>query len=232
MESYKQGKAYFERGNYEKAEALLTQALSDHPAFADIHCLLGMVKHDRGEFGKAIGHFRKALEINPDYAEARLNLMITYNDLGKYKESQALLPWVRAEVAEHAESRDPITLNKIANAHAYTAELYMAINNNAGAIRELERAVEIRPNFADLRARLGVAYRQAGRSDDSVVQLVEALKVNPNYTYARIQLGISYLEAGEKQEAVRQWDLVLSVDPKNQIARTYKHLAEAKNQPA
>ena len=227
-----EGRAQFEKGNVTKAEEIFKRLLAKGARFADLHCLTGLIHHDRGEFAGAIRHFTKALEINPDYAEARLNLMITYNDLGKYEEARKLLPSMKEDTDADGNPRDAITVNKIANSHAYTAELYLAIGDHENAARELERALAIRPKFADLRCRLGVAYRQTGRLADSVVQLVEALKINPNYVYARTQLGLSYEAIGQPDEAARQWELVLQVDPRNELAKTYKKLAESKTATA
>lgn len=224
---YKQGKAQFRKGNFAEAEDLLTRVLAKKPRFADLHGLLGIIKHDRGEFAKAIGHFKKALEINPDYAEVRLNLMITYNDLGKYEEAKKLLDHSQEYTTEDGLQIDPISLSKIANSHAYTAELYIAIDDHKNAARELEQALALRPQYADLRVRLGIAYRMQGRLTDSVIQLVEALKINPNYVYARVQLGLSYFEMKKEPEALRQWELVLTIDPKNELAQTYKELLES-----
>ncbi|HEY5955759.1 MAG TPA: tetratricopeptide repeat protein, partial [Polyangiaceae bacterium] len=78
------GREYFEHGDYEKAEYSLRQVLAKADNFADVHHMLGIIAHNGGDFAKAETHFERALGINPNYTEAQLNLMVTYNELGKY----------------------------------------------------------------------------------------------------------------------------------------------------
>ncbi len=60
--------------------------------------MLGVIAHSRGDFAHAEQHFEKAVGLNPNYTEAQLNLMVTYNDLGKYDSAREIY-------AKHQEPR-------------------------------------------------------------------------------------------------------------------------------
>ena len=90
------GREHYQNKEYEKAEYLLHQVAEKLDQFADVHHMLGVITHSRGDFAEAERHFERAVHLNPNYTEAQLNLMVTYNDLGKYDEARKLYAEMRA----------------------------------------------------------------------------------------------------------------------------------------
>ena len=199
--------------------------------YADVHHLAAMIARERGDFVRAATHLERAVAINPRYTEALLALAITYNDLGRYDESrevrerlaasQAPQDGARTDPAPRAQDLDPFVLGKIANQHAALAQAYKDAGCYDDALRELARAVELRPGFVDLRVKLASLLRDAGRFDEAIAQLVDACTRKPSYVEARVQLGLAYYAAGRRADAREALRAALEIDPEHDRAKTY-----------
>ena len=92
-------------------------------------------------------------------------------------------------------------------------------NGDCGeAIRELKKAIALKPDYPDLHNFLGIAYGNTGMVDDAVHEFEIALKINPYYLKARLNLALLYYENNRFGEAQAQLDEVLAVQPNNQLA--------------
>ena len=216
------GREHYHRGEFEKAEYVLRQVIAKSDRHADVHHMLGVIAHNSGDFAKAEEHFEKAVFLNPNYTEAQLNLMVTYNDLGKYDAARRIYSQIRAR-AVMAEP-DPFIMGKLANMHAELSQAYVDVSMIPEAIRELEKAVHLCPNFADLQTRLGVLYRDTGDLSRATQCFITARQANPRFVPGRLALGTLLLGSGEMEAARREFDSVLEVEPENRLARTYLRL--------
>lgn len=221
------GREHYQKREYDKAEYLLSQVVEHADQFADIHHMLGVITHSRGDFAQAEHHFERAVELNPNYTEAALNLMVTYNDLGKYEAARQIYATIRNRGEGQEQRPDPFAKGKIANMHAELSQAYQDLGMTLDAIRELEKATTLCPSFADLRTRLGTLYRDSGDLVRAREQLEEAKRVNPKYVQARVLLGVMKLSAGENDEALAELSTVLELDPENKSAQTYLRIADA-----
>lgn len=219
------GREHYEKREYDKAEYLLRQAVEKADHFADVHNMLGVMSHSKGRFGEAERCFERAIELNPNYTEAQLNLMVTYNDLGKYDAARQVYGGIRGGGDDR--QIDPFAKGKIANMHAETSQAYLDAGMVAEATHELERAVNLCPQFADLRTRLGVLYRDSNNPDAARAQFEAALATNANYSQARVMLGVLLLTSGEEDKAIKHFEQVLSRDPDNRGAQMYLRIAKS-----
>src|SRR5262245_35811643 len=144
------GREHYQKREYEKAEYLLRQVADKNDSFADVHHMLGVITHSRGDFADAERHFERAVQINPNYTEAQLNLMVTYNDLGKYEQARLLYAEMRNRGEAGGRQLDPFAKGKIANMHADLSQAYLDAGMTVEAVRELEQATTHGPTFADL----------------------------------------------------------------------------------
>ncbi len=223
------GREHYQKREYDKAEYLLRQVAEKADQYADVHHMLGVITHSRGDFPQAEKHFERAVELNPNYTEAALNLMVTYNDLGKYDAARQIYATIR-DRGEGAERQpDPFAKGKIANMHAELSQAYQDIGMTLDAIRELEKATALCPTFADLRTQLGVLYRDTGDKVRAREQFEAAKKANPKYIQARVLLGVLLLTAGENEAAKAEFEAVIAQDPDNKSAATYLRIVEKKS---
>jgi tetratricopeptide (TPR) repeat protein len=219
------GREHFEHGEYDKAEYLLRQVVAKADRFADVHHLLGIIAHNSGDFAKAESYFERAVQINPYYTEAQLNLMVTYNELGKYDDARRLYAMVRART--QPQKLDPFVKGKISNMHAQVAQAYLDAGMQRDAVTELEKAVSLSPDFADLRVRLGLLYRDVGDLARARTQLETARNANPKYVHARLSLGMLLLGAGEQEAARHEFEAVLELEPNHKAAAMYLRLIQS-----
>jgi tetratricopeptide (TPR) repeat protein len=221
------GREHYEKREFDKAEYLLKQVVAETDRFADVFDMLGVIAHTRGDFTQAERHFEKAVSLNPNYTEAQLNLMVTYNDLGKYDAAREIYARVRSRGAPGGKG-DPFAKGKIANMHAELSQAYQDAGMQSEAVIELERAVALCPHFADLRTRLAVLYRDFGEPQRAREQLELARASNPNYAQARVLLGVMLLSAGELGPAEQEFEAVLARDADNRGAQMYLKLVRGR----
>ena len=219
------GREHYQQREFEKAEYVLRQVVSETDRFADVYDMLGVIAHSRGDFLAAERHFEKAVSLNPNYTEAQLNLMVTYNDLGKYDRARDVYSKIRHRGQPGVALADPFAKGKIANMHADVGQAYVDAGMPTEAIHEFERAVALCPEFSDLRTRLAGLYRDGGNADLAKDQLYLALEHNPSYAPARVMLGVLLLSSGDYGGALSEFDSALATDPDNRSAQMYSRLA-------
>lgn len=226
------GKEHYAKRDFATARVCLEQVTERHENFADVFNMLGVIYHDLGLFSKAQSALETAIKLNPLYTEAALNLAVLYNDLGKYGEARdtygRALAYCKAERGAH----DPFVAGKIANMHADIGDAYRAAGQIEPAIVEYEKAVTLRPGFADLRAKLATALIDNRQYTLAAQELERALRDRPAYLGARVQLGTCYYTMGRLDEAVRQWTQVLQQEPANSAATMYLRLVHTARHPA
>jgi len=221
------GREHYQKREYDKAEYLLKQVVSQTDRFADVFDMLGVIAHNRGDFSEAERYFEKAVRLNPNYTEAQLNLMVTYNDLGKYESAREVYAKIRSRGTEGGGG-DPFAKGKIANMHAELSQAYLDAGMAKEAVGELERAVALCPQFADLRTRLAMLYRDTGAPDRAREQLELARASNPGYAQARVLLGVTLLTSGELEGAEVEFSTVLEKDPDNKGAQMYLKVVKSR----
>ncbi len=221
------GREHYGKREFDKAEQLLRQVLDHDDRFADVHDMLGVIAHARGAFLQAEQHFERALEINPAYTEAALNLAVTYNDRGKYEAARAVYSRIKGKPSGNVQGLDPFARGKLANMHADLAQAYADSGLPREAIAELEKAVGLCPNFADLQTRLGTLLREANEPARARVHYEAAIASRPSFVPARVQLGVTLLALSEGTQAEEQWNKVLEIEPDNTQAKMYLRMSAA-----
>ncbi len=221
------GREHYGKREFDRAEPLLRQVLEADDRFADVHDMLGVIAHARGSFPQAERHFERALEINPAYTEAALNLAVTYNDRGKYEAARAVYTRIQGGPSGTAESLDPFARGKLANMHADLAQAYIESGLLREAIGELEKAVGLCPQFADLQTRLGGLLREARDFARARAHYEAAIAARPQFVPARVQLGVTLLALGDTASAEEQWKKVLELEPDNTQAKMYLRMLTA-----
>lgn len=243
------GRESYRRGDYEGAEHFLRQVADRGDGYADVFDMLGVIAYRRGDYERAEGCFRRAVELNHDYTEAQLNLVVTYNELGRYDDAREVYlglcakrgPETKAEGAEaHVHPEDPTEAGtgslqgrqldafergRIASFHAQTARAYQDVGRLDEAIGELEKAVELGSGFADLRVRLGQLLRAAGHPERAEAQYRAAIGANPRYPEAYLQLGAMLIATDRPREALEVLGQLEEIEPEGVQAKIYERAA-------
>ncbi len=74
--------ALLRQGEGPRAVQALREAIAGHPAYPDLHALLGRAELQQGHADDAVVSFGRALELNPDFHDARLDLARALESLG------------------------------------------------------------------------------------------------------------------------------------------------------
>jgi tetratricopeptide (TPR) repeat protein len=225
------GREHYNAGEYDKAESYLAQAVAARPSFPDVYNMLGVIYHSQGRFSDAEEAFEAALRLNPNYTEAALNLSVTYNDRGKYDKAREIYGRMVSASYEQPGALDPFARGKLANMHADLGTAYGGFSMYDEAVREYTKALELCPDFVDLRVALGNVYRDMGMYNAAVGEFEHAKRLRGDYLPARINLGVVLYSLGRKDEAIAEWQGVLDVEPHNKSAGLYLRMVRDENAP-
>ncbi|HWM84419.1 MAG TPA: tetratricopeptide repeat protein [Kofleriaceae bacterium] len=226
------GRDHYNAGEYEKAEQYLSQVVKDNRGYADIFNMLGVIFHDQGRFAEAEDAFENALRINPSYTEAALNLSVTYNDRGKYHKAREVYASAMSHSYQTPSSMDPFARGKIANMHADLGVAYADMGLHMDAVRELKRALELCPNFIDIRTRLGNVYRDMGDPEAALGEYTQVKTTKPEYLPARLALGVTLYSLGRREDAIAEWEAILEHEPSDRRAHAYLRMVRNPGRPA
>lgn len=216
------GRRAFEENDLDRAEALIREAVEGGAQYADLYHTLGLVCSRQNRLEDAVAWFEKSLAVNPAYTEALLSLSITLNEMGRYEEAREAYRRADASVTPAGEpGKGNLFRGKIANLHAELGELYLALGQYEDAVREYRQSLRVAPDYPDLRVRLAIALREAGKPEEALEEAGQVLSTHPGNVSALIQTGILHFLAGRKAEARRAWDEALYRDPLNKLVRLY-----------
>ena len=191
--------------DYHGALHLAEELLGGGHAYADAHQLRGVALALLGHPERALDAFDAALAINPRYTDALIHRGIVLNDLGRTEEAAEAL----ARAAEERDGRlgglpKPVA-GQLANLHGELAEAYAEAGLLEDAIREYRRALELGPNFHDLRFRLARHMLAAGHYLDARDELEKVVNARADFDDARATLGLARYLAGDADGAREVW---------------------------
>jgi len=220
------GREHYQNKELSKAEPYLLKVAEAQTGFADVMNMLGVIYHDRGQVALAQEYFEKALRINPRYTEAALNLAVTYNEQGMYDQARRIHEHATSLQPEERKTIEPFARRKLTNMHADLGQAYSELRIYDKAIAQYREALELSPEFSDIRTRLGQLLRDAGRVDDAIAEFERVKLRSENYVPARISLGAALFAKGEKTAARVEWAEVLRIDPENRTAGMYIRMVD------
>ena len=119
---------------------------------------------------------------------------------------------------------DTITHAKLANLQAAVGDAYAEVGELREAIDAYRKALDRRPDFHDIRHRLGVALREAGLPHQASLEFKRVLRGNPALVDSQVQLGLTYYSLGRPNEAAHHWREASAADPERNDIRLYLRL--------
>lgn len=174
-------------------------------AYADVHHLRGLCFSLLDRPDEALQEFDLALALNPRYLEALLHRGLVLNQLGR--DVEAAITFTAAAAAEGppvAGFSAPVAA-RLANEHARLGDAYAEAGALAEAVLEYRRAVELGPDFHDLRLRLARLLLEAGNPLQAREDLEVILAARPDWVDAQVQLGMARYLSGDAAGARDTW---------------------------
>ena len=194
----------------------------------------GLVYQKVGDHAAAVASYDQTLKINPEEGDACLNKGISLHQLERYGEARTCYQKVlnnttlraRAhyhaanalnELRQHEKAIDfyeksislgyinpELYLNK-ANAHVHHGDPHTAI-------RALDAALEIDPEYVQAYDMLSVAQRRLRQFDVAAQYASHALQLQPGYAAAHNNRGLALQAMGQDADALVCFDAALQAD--------------------
>jgi tetratricopeptide (TPR) repeat protein len=93
------------------------------------------------------------------------------------------------------------------------------------AIVHYQKALEIKPDFAEACQNLGVALFQKGQVDEAITYFQKSLEIKPDFAKAHNNLGNAQLRKGSVDEAITHFKKSLEINP--DFAKAHNNLGNA-----
>lgn len=173
LKKHKSAADSMQKNDSKAALSALDEAIGIYPDFALAYNEKGSLLLKQNELDKALEAFSKAIQIKPDYFDAKLNFGFTLLSQRDYQKADivfgdllqqnANLPTLNmyhgiALLGLKKMDEAELTLKKavslkggenLAQAHKYLGGIYMQKKNNAEAIAELQKYVQLVPKASD-----------------------------------------------------------------------------------
>jgi tetratricopeptide (TPR) repeat protein len=207
--------------DYYGAVHLLESVVDSGRAFADVHHLLGVSLSLLGQAQRALRELERALELNPRYVEALIHRGLVLNDLGRTDEAEETFSRAAANLDQQRAGLPGPVAAQLANRHADLAETYAGAGALSRAIEEYQRALELGPEFHDLRYRMARVLLDAGRVLEAREALEQVHRARPTFVEAQAALGLAHYLSGDADGAREVWQACLAQRPENARVEAY-----------
>jgi tetratricopeptide (TPR) repeat protein/predicted AlkP superfamily phosphohydrolase/phosphomutase len=230
-------RAYFIKGDLDKAQSLAQQVLVEEPANKQAMMILASVETQRKNLTGAMSLLKQVIGLDPTYAQAHTRLGQAYEEMGR--EDEALAEYQK--VVE-IEPLSPIELNNIGNIfrkrgqidramEAYREALrcdarHIGAYNNLGlclqekgqldeARKLYEKALAIRPENSILRNSMGTLVALKGDREGALAEFQRAVSSDPNWPVAQSNLAATLMEVGRYDEGKAAFEKLVQLEPES-----------------
>ncbi len=101
------------------------------------------------------------------------------------------------------------------NAHNNLGDVYGRAGDKQAALREFQKAIELKPGYGDAYHNLANTYRELGDSDKALENYQDALKFNPNLWQSYQNMAAIYFEQKKFDLAVENLQKAILINPGN-----------------
>lgn len=210
------GSLLAEDGRSQEALPHLEQAVLLRPGWAEAHHALGAAFKGTGRQREALGEFGRAVKLKPGFAQARVDLALALLDSGDPKAAAEQLDSAIRLFGTSDEAAFPTYLR---------AKILLDRGGIEPAAKLFERAVALRPDFAEAWSELGQARKTLLDDDGALDAFQKSVKADPENAVSQCRLGAEYLRRGEIAPAVDHLRQSYRINPKNQTMLNSLQLA-------
>lgn len=169
-----------------------------------------------GKFEMALPYFVETIKRNPDHARAFFQIGYCLSSMGKRKE--AIEPYQKAL---QLEPQDPIILNNLCGAYAFSGRY-------GEAVKSCQEAIQLKPDLAEAYNNLGWSYHRMGRHQDAIQACKQAIRLQPDLATAHYNLGNGYSALKRYPEAAESYKQAIRIE--FDYAEAHLNLGAAYNQ--
>lgn len=223
-------KLYQAEGKFSKALPLLEHIVVLAPNDLEAQRLLGIDRFHAAEPRDALEPLRLAIQGNAEDDEASFYLGLCYLALDRDDEANKAFDHLAAGVQENIDelywlvkgySRvSSAMLSRLAGLgeesyrlHQIRGEYFDLKNDPDQAIKEYQKAVNLRPDLCSLHYVLGDAYWKRSHLDEAAVEFRRAIELDPRHFMAHYKLGMVLLEQHNPADALKEFRAALDEQP-------------------
>ena len=197
------GNALQAGGKIEAAIRSYSQALELQPNFAEVRANIGSMYFKMGRLEEAIAYYQQAIALSPDLAGAHWNLGKVYHKHGNIEAAIACF--------QRTSELNPQLVG--ADFHFNLANRLFSQGKRDEAIESYEKALAIKPDWAEAYGNIGSARSQQGDLDAAIAYYQKAVALKPELEVLHFNLGNSYLQQNKYEEAITYYQNTLKIKP-------------------
>ena len=148
--------AYYFLGRYDEALSDLDRALELGPVDGPAYYARAIVHEQLGRYDEAIEDYTSAIELDPEYALAYNNRAWVYCQKGEYAMALEDVEKALSSIGDDESFVIPIALTTRGN-------IYRGLKRYDEAMADIERALELNPDFFWAYYSRGLLYRELGK---------------------------------------------------------------------
>jgi tetratricopeptide (TPR) repeat protein len=196
------GNRYFAQEEFPAAVIEFSNALQVDPNFVAAHFQLAQCYLKMQRFPDAYGELRRTVELDPGNRKASLDLGLMLIAGHNYGQAESLVKKLKQNDPNGSDA--PLLLS----------ELYRVQGKSDLALQQIQQALFLDPNRAQLYVQLGT-LQQSGAATVSAAEnsFQKALQLDPKFVPAIEALATLYQSAGRWTEAESQMRNAIQVDP-------------------
>ena len=194
-----------ERGESDRAVALIERSLELNPSQADCYSNLGIIFQARGQLAEAA--YQRAIALKPSHANAYSNLGVLFKAQGKLDDAVSAYRQAIAIKPEHA------------SVHSNLGALLTAQGKTEEAEAEYRTAIRLKPEFGDAYHNLGLLLDSQKRTREAAECFCRVTTLEPQHPDARRLLALAHSTLGEVDKAREIYQHWLDEEPNNPVAR-------------
>lgn len=180
---------YKDKGEYDRAIADYTEALSINPNYIEAYNRRGNAYSYKGEFDKAIADYNRALKMDSEYVEAYYRRGNVYYDKGEYNKA----------IADYTQALEIDTTH--AETYYNRGNAFGRIGEHNKAIADYTQTLMIDPAHIKACYNRAVAYSLMKNYDEAIADFTRVLKINPDYVKVYYNRAVAYFFIKEYEKA-------------------------------
>lgn len=209
------GEVALAQGRPGEAEPQFARALSLEPSSLSARFGLGRAALARQDYRRAVAYLEEVLTRDPDAAGAHYPLGMAYRGLGDSKRAEAQL---RLRKNHEILPADPLIVELetlLDSPQAYESRGIRALNKHQWpeAAALFRRGLDLAPESAALRHRLGTVLFMTGDRAGAQAQFEQVVRASPDYHPAQYSLGVLFQDQGRHAEAIERFTAALRARP-------------------
>lgn len=221
---------YHQQGDFHRSVALLERLTALQPDNADAQSLLGLDRFHAGRPAEAIEALKMVAQVNPKDNESNFYLGLCYLALDRDDEAGRAFDHVAAQAPANVDELYLLikAYTQVSSAllsrlvalgkdsyrmHQVKGEYFDMQHASDAAIKEYEKAVELRPDLPSLHYVLANAYYKHSKLEKGVGEFRRTIELNPHHFMAHYTLGLLFLEEDDSVNAIKELRAALAEQP-------------------